>query len=340
MSARKIIAAGAGKAAVWALAAVVPAALMLCGAWAAADGAGINATAPSSPITLSGISLSAEFGSQLFFVYANRSPATVEQFQISGAWLDASQRVVGRFRRTIDAEIWPGERTTATIDDLPGIPPHAVLKLAVTRVRFGDFSLWVAPVAKRVAAQARQAQPPAFAPSAQRNRAPSAARAFIANPRPFGFAPLQVYASPPTRSATLPAGTLLDVSLGAGVDSAGARNGTIVPFIAAHDVVVDGMTAIVRGAVGYGHLSAVGRAANWGRSGSLTLVADAVQAADGSMVELYGGQTVAPARVRPSALAQLSIIGGFFVRGADAVLPAGTIVQVVCAKTTLVADRH
>jgi hypothetical protein len=132
-----------------------------------------------------------------------------------------------------------------------------------------------------------------------------------------------------TEHVTLNGGTTFDVLVAADADSESARDGDPVPFVVEHDVEALGITVIARDAVGIGHLESVGRASNWGRSGSLRFVADSVGAVDGSTVYLEGGLHVAPPRVR---LPGVAVLGGMFVKGHSADLLLGSPVSVVCSR--------
>ena len=142
------------------------------------------------------------------------------------------------------------------------------------------------------------------------------------------------------RIALLAADTPIRVHLSASANSATARDGDAIGFTVDDDVTVNGKLVIAKGALGYGHLQDVGGSSNWGRSGSITFIADAVEAADRSLVLLKGTTTVHPRKRGLAKIANLTVIGGLLTRGRNVTLAAGTEVTVstVAATQIVVAD--
>jgi hypothetical protein len=267
-----------------------------------------DVTDASSPIGIyqSGFFLSSNAAHVLWIAYANRSSDLIARFELRASWVDDAGTERASFSTIVSTVIGPGERTTAAITGLAPGPPGTVLHIAVDRVRFNNLALWIPT---------------------------RAATAAVTAQRQSHMAPAGDVARSPDR-VTLSAGTSFDIEIAAFADSETAHDGEVVPFVAERDVLVDGVTVIARDAIGWGHLESVGRAANWGRSGSLQFVADSITAIDGSRVHVDGGLRLAPPRVRPAGL---GIFGGMFLRGRAAELLLGSPASVTCVQDVSVA---
>jgi hypothetical protein len=110
------------------------------------------------------------------------------------------------------------------------------------------------------------------------------------------------------------------------VSSASASNGDRVDFRVSDNVLAGGAVVIPLGSRGFGHLEAVKRAGIFGRSGSFTFVPDMVVTPSGGVVPLQGSTAVRPPITAIAIIANLTVFGGLFARGREAVLPAGSIV--------------
>ncbi|MDQ2818600.1 MAG: hypothetical protein M3T49_10415 [Candidatus Eremiobacteraeota bacterium] len=324
----------ASSAAVAVLFAAVSGATALAGSSSGGTIATVNLSLSASPVIVSQSSFTVnDYGNELWLVCSNWSQRTIDHFEVSGTWVDPMFGVSGQFHRLVRLELGPEERAIATVDGIAAGPHGATLQIAVTRVRFTDLALWTPNSVERVAMAPLQGQPALTQPKPA-EEVDEAWPQVAARSLPDMWSPSQVFVTRVPRQALLAQGTPVDMRLGVSVDSATARNGDVVPLIAAQNVVVDGMTIIAAGSVGFGHLDQVGRAANWGRCGSLTVAVDDVEAVDGSMIALNGGQTVHP----PSRLGVLGgLFGGLFRHGQEAAVPEGVAIAALSTKTSDVA---
>jgi hypothetical protein len=157
--------------------------------------------------------------------------------------------------------------------------------------------------------------------------------------------PAQSTASPqpPARNvvAKIPDGTIVEIATANTIDSADVKVGDIVSFRVLKAVKVGGTTVIEEGALATGRVSKANRGRPFGKAGQLAWEMREVVAANGQSVPLAfaetrkgrsKGGTVATAAVVTAVLfplaAPVALLWGF-KRGKSAVLPAGTVLQVV-----------
>jgi hypothetical protein len=141
----------------------------------------------------------------------------------------------------------------------PGIPPGRDLKMRIRTTALaaavGSLALLAACSSKDESAapasdetgQSESAAPAQSAPAATPAPAPAAAAAPKPAPKPVAK-PVPVTPKPkPVQVITVPAGTLLPLTLSTGLSSKTAKVGDAVSAMLSGDVVVDGKTAIASG---------------------------------------------------------------------------------------------
>lgn len=139
----------------------------------------------------------------------------------------------------------------------------------------------------------------------------------------------------PLVSTTIPADTLIKIKLVTPLNSDTTKAGEKVQFQAAEDIIYNGRLIIAAGAPGEGIVTKVKGAQNFGRNGEISVNFQQIQAFDGTMIptllgdkaklEIKNLAMAAGASVAGMALlGPIGIVGGLFVQGKDADLPAGT----------------
>ena len=139
----------------------------------------------------------------------------------------------------------------------------------------------------------------------------------------------------PLVSTTIPADTLIKIKLVTPLNSDTTKTGDKVQFQAAEDIIYNGRLIIAAGSPGEGVVTKVKGAQNFGRNGELSVNFQQIQAFDGTTVptvlgdkakmEIKNLAMAAGASIAGMALlGPIGIVGGIFVQGKDADLPAGT----------------
>lgn len=145
----------------------------------------------------------------------------------------------------------------------------------------------------------------------------------------------------PTEKATLLKDTLIKVQLAQDLNGKVAQVGEKVRFTVVDNITMGNVLLISKGSIGNGKISKVSRAQNFGRDGKIEINFESVISLDGTVVPVFLGPQ-AEKEMKNMAMAAgvsvagmivlgpVGIIGGIFVHGQDAVIPAGTpvIVQV------------
>lgn len=133
----------------------------------------------------------------------------------------------------------------------------------------------------------------------------------------------------------LPKDSLVKVSLLQEINGKMARPGDKVDFKAEDNIFVGNLLVIPKGSIGHAQIVKVKRANNFGRDGSIELEFTGLLSMDGTYIPLYLGKLAKEATESQIAAAGASaagmvvfgpvgMIGGLFVHGKDALMPAGT----------------
>lgn len=136
-------------------------------------------------------------------------------------------------------------------------------------------------------------------------------------------------------TVTLPADTVFKISLNEEISSKVNVEGDIVHFTVQEDVLQDGVLVLPRGAQGSGVVTKVSRPKFFGRSGSLEISFNQVFSIDAEEIPTVLGPesqeklkmeaaAVGASAVGALALGPIGLVGGLFVKGKDAEMPAGT----------------
>lgn len=139
--------------------------------------------------------------------------------------------------------------------------------------------------------------------------------------------------------------TLIRIKMLTTLTSKNSRVGDKVRFEAAQDIYVGPMLVIAKGAVGTGKVLSVEHARNFGRDGKLDISFDTITAIDGSVINTYMGEkakkeTLSLAKAAGATIAGLvilgpvGVVGGAFVHGKEANIPAGTEMYVQVKNNT------
>ena len=135
---------------------------------------------------------------------------------------------------------------------------------------------------------------------------------------------------------TLLKDSLIKVSLLQDVNGKLAREGDIIHFRAEENIFVGNLLIVPKGATGAATIVKIKRASNFGRDGRVDMDFKALLTIDGTQVPLYLGELAKKATESQIAAAGASAagmlvfgpvgaIGGLFVHGKEAVIPAGTV---------------
>lgn len=148
----------------------------------------------------------------------------------------------------------------------------------------------------------------------------------------------------------IPVGTLFRVKLTAPISSANVREGDPVSLALAADLLIDRSILVVsRGAPVIGEISKVRRGGRFGRSGFIKLLVNDIPGIDstGIPVKILGfagneldrkklGMAAGASVLGYLAMGPVGLVGGAFVKGQDAVLPAGTELEIETVASTQV----
>ena len=134
----------------------------------------------------------------------------------------------------------------------------------------------------------------------------------------------------------LPKDSLIKVSLLQEVNGKLAREGEIIKFRAEENIFVGNLLIVPKGATGEATITKIKRSSNFGRDGRVDMDFKELLTIDGTRVPLYLGELSKKATESQIATAGASAagmlifgpvgaIGGIFVHGKEAVIPAGAV---------------
>ena len=146
------------------------------------------------------------------------------------------------------------------------------------------------------------------------------------------------------RDVDLPANTVFKISLNDDVNSKVNKVGDPVTFTVQEDVKVGDVLVLPRGSQGSGQVTKVTRPKSFGRSGSLDISFDQVFSIDDEEIPTVLGPeakdklkmeaaAVGASAIGALALGPIGLVGGFFVKGKDVDLPAGTELYIQTQET-------
>ncbi len=138
---------------------------------------------------------------------------------------------------------------------------------------------------------------------------------------------------------TLPADTVFKISLNEDVSSKTNKVNDVVHFSVAEDVKVDDILVLPRGAQGSGVVTKVSRPKMFGQSGSLEISFNQVFSIDDEEIPTVLGPeskeklkmeaaAVGASVIGALALGPIGLVGGFFVKGKDVEIAAGSVLYI------------
>jgi hypothetical protein len=127
----------------------------------------------------------------------------------------------------------------------------------------------------------------------------------------------------------IPDGTVLHLVLMDDLQGKKMKAGDPVHFLVREDLVVERQTLVRTGSVAVGHIASATKNGFVGKSGKISIHIDFVNAADGTHIRLRGDPSVAGGRQGAvTAAATLEYgLGALFIRGWDARIPVGTMLN-------------
>lgn len=141
------------------------------------------------------------------------------------------------------------------------------------------------------------------------------------------------------KTVELPADTVFKISLNDDVSSKTNQVGDPVTFTVQEDVGVGNVLVLPKGAQGSGVVTKVSRPKSFGRSGALDISFDQVFSVDDEVIPTVLGPeakeklkmeaaAVGASTIGALALGPIGLVGGFFVKGKDVSLPAGSTLYI------------
>lgn len=141
------------------------------------------------------------------------------------------------------------------------------------------------------------------------------------------------------KTVELPANTVFKISLNDDVSSKTNQVGDPVTFTVQEDVSVGDVLVLPKGAQGSGVVTKVSRPKSFGRSGALDISFDQVFSVDDEVIPTVLGPeakeklkmeaaAVGASTIGALALGPIGLVGGFFVKGKDVSLPAGSTLYI------------
>lgn len=141
------------------------------------------------------------------------------------------------------------------------------------------------------------------------------------------------------KTVELPADTVFKISLNDDVSSKTNQVGDPVTFTVQEDVNVGNVLVLPKGAQGSGVVTKVSRPKSFGRSGALDISFDQVFSVDDEVIPTVLGPeakeklkmeaaAVGASTIGALALGPIGLVGGFFVKGKDVSLPAGSTLYI------------
>lgn len=141
------------------------------------------------------------------------------------------------------------------------------------------------------------------------------------------------------KTVELPANTVFKISLNDDVSSKTNQVGDPVTFTVQEDVSVGNVLVLPKGSQGSGVVTKVSRPKSFGRSGALDVSFDQVFSVDDEVIPTVLGPeakeklkmeaaAVGASAIGALALGPIGLVGGFFVKGKDVSLPAGSTLYI------------
>lgn len=147
------------------------------------------------------------------------------------------------------------------------------------------------------------------------------------------IAPLQVLAA-----VSVSAGTIVPLRTASTISSSNVNMGDTIDLTVTSDVVVDGKVVIKAGAIAKGEVTNTKKKGILGSAGELSILVREVTAVDNSKIFLSGTRSVSgDDKMVVSIILGLLCVLGFFMKGGEAVIPAGTQINASVVSTVSVS---
>lgn len=141
----------------------------------------------------------------------------------------------------------------------------------------------------------------------------------------------------PEGNAYIPKGTKLIVEFTRDISSKNMTKGEPIPLVISENLILNGVVIIPAGTKVKGYVTVARKAGNMGRAGKLEITVESVKAVNGVDIPL---QYIKSARGKDdvagsaAVIAAVSIIGGFFMKGKNVNIGAGTPFEIEVAENT------
>jgi len=143
----------------------------------------------------------------------------------------------------------------------------------------------------------------------------------------------------PLTQYTVPANTLLLCELVTPINAKNLKEGDVIEYRAAEDIIVNGLLVLAKGAPGRGYVTKVSQAKNFGRDAKVVIDFKSMRAMDGSDVAVClgdeakeqmksMGMAAGASLAGIAVLGPLGVVGGAFVKGKNIDLPEGTEIYI------------
>ncbi len=137
------------------------------------------------------------------------------------------------------------------------------------------------------------------------------------------------------KQVEVPAGTVFKISLAQDIGTKLSQEGDAIRFTVSEDVFVDDVLVLPKGSVGHGEITKVKQPRRFGRNGEIKIAFNQVFGiADEPIATVLGPEAqerlkreaaaVGASAVGAMVLGPIGLVGGYFVRGTDVDMPAGT----------------
>ena len=137
------------------------------------------------------------------------------------------------------------------------------------------------------------------------------------------------------KQVEVPAGTVFKISLAQDVGTKLSQEGDTIRFTVSEDVFVDDVLVLPKGSMGHGEITKVKQPKRFGRNGEIKIAFNQVFGiADEPIATVLGPEAqerlkreaaaVGASAVGAMVLGPIGLVGGYFVRGTDVDMPAGT----------------
>lgn len=147
---------------------------------------------------------------------------------------------------------------------------------------------------------------------------------------------LMSFCAPAGNLVLLKAGTVIPLSLMQTISSENASSGQLVDFRLTKDVTIGNDVVIKAGSIAHGQVSHVKKNGLLGSQGEVKIIIQSIVAVDGTLIYLTGGNLSnnGENRLGLAVVCTLCCILGFLIKGGNAEVPAGMLVNAMVMSNT------